>query len=413
MTADDSRISKMPFWKKGIVMLAGGWIVIWFSRMMLTPIYPVLSHFFGAASSTQLGMISSFYFLGYVLMQIPAGLLVDRLGLKTIVVPGFLLFSLASIGIMFSCTLTDLYIASFFSGIGCGTFFSIAYTITNVYVPSQRKSLATALVNSGTAIGSGIGLASASGLVSTGMLPWQALAGCAALFAVLMAVIFAFHMPGIKSASSPVALERKLNSISDEKTRSNLFDRHLIAAYILYFGTLYLYYLVSTWLPDYLASVRGFESSMTGAISSIVFFAGIPGALLFSQIADKHPSKKVLFIVVLELASTACLLGALNAPNKLLVVAGISLYGFLGKLAIEPILISWLGQFISPGNTATVLGLFNFFGMSASVIAPGITGVLNDGLKRADTGYYVAALLLIASALVFIALLNSRQGKKQ
>ena len=75
-------------------MLAASWIVIWISRMMLTPIYPVLSRFFGGASSTQLGMISSFYFLGYVLMQIPSGLLVDRLGLKTIVVPGFILFSL-------------------------------------------------------------------------------------------------------------------------------------------------------------------------------------------------------------------------------------------------------------------------------------------------------------------------------
>lgn len=94
MARDASRISRTPFWKKGVVMLAAGWIVIWISRMMLTPIYPVLSRFFGGASSTQLGMISSFYFLGYVLMQIPSGLLVDRLGLKTIVVPGFIIFSL-------------------------------------------------------------------------------------------------------------------------------------------------------------------------------------------------------------------------------------------------------------------------------------------------------------------------------
>lgn len=413
MARDASRISKKPFWKKGVVMLAAGWIVIWISRMMLTPIYPILSRFFGGASSTQLGMISSFYFLGYVLMQIPSGLLVDRLGLKTIVVPGFILFSLATTGMALSRTLTELYIASFFSGIGCGTFFGIAYTITNVYVPPRHRSLATALVNSGTAIGSGFGLAAASGAVSTGLLPWQALAGFAALLAALMAVVFAFNMPGINSAASPIALERKLGSFSDEKTRSSLFDRHLVAAYILYFGTLYLYYLISTWLPDYLGSARGFESSMTGAISSIVFFAGVPGAILFSQIADKHPGKKVNFIVVLELAAVICLVGALNAPNKALVVAGIALYGFLGKLAVEPILISWIGQFISPGNTATVLGLFNFFGMSASVIAPSVTGILNDHLGRADMGYYVAAVLVLATVVVFIALLRGAQDKRK
>ena len=64
MARDASRTSKTPFWKKGVIMLAAGWIVIWISRMMLTPIYPVLSRFCGGASSTQVGMISRFYFLG-------------------------------------------------------------------------------------------------------------------------------------------------------------------------------------------------------------------------------------------------------------------------------------------------------------------------------------------------------------
>ena len=139
MARDASRISRTPFWKKGVVMLAAGLIVIWISRMMLTPIYPVLSRFFGGASSTQLGMISSFYFLGYVLMQIPSGLLVDRLGLKTIVVPGFILFSLATTGMAFSRTLTELYIASFFSGIGCGTFLVSPIPLPMYMCPSAQK----------------------------------------------------------------------------------------------------------------------------------------------------------------------------------------------------------------------------------------------------------------------------------
>lgn len=63
--------TQTPFWKRAIVVLALGWVVIWISRMMLTPIYSVLSEFFGGVSNAQLGLISSFYFLGYVIMQIP------------------------------------------------------------------------------------------------------------------------------------------------------------------------------------------------------------------------------------------------------------------------------------------------------------------------------------------------------
>ena len=396
--------TRLPFWQKGIVMLAAGWIVIWISRMMLTPIYPVLSAHFGGASATQLGLISSTYFLGYVLMQIPSGLLVDRLGMKAVVVPGFIVFCLGTVCMALSHDLIAMYVGSFFSGLGCGTFFGIAYTITNFYVPAVRKSLATALVNSGTAVGSGIGLASASCLVTTGILPWQALAAMVALLAAAMAAVFARHMPGRNSAASPVALERKLTDLADEGARSKFFTPQMIAAYVLYFGTLYLYYLISTWLPDYLAASRGFESSITGVVSSLVFFAGIPGALLFSRLVDRHPRHKIAFIVALELAATASLVFALKAPTQVTTVGGIVAYGFFGKLAVEPILISWLGQFISPWSTATALGILNTFGMSASAVAPSLAGILNDMTGDAATGYYIAVGIALACTAIFTAI---------
>lgn len=66
------------YWKRIVAILTAGWIVIWIYRCALTPVYSVLSEYFGGASDAALGSISSFYFLGYVIMQIPSGLLVDR-----------------------------------------------------------------------------------------------------------------------------------------------------------------------------------------------------------------------------------------------------------------------------------------------------------------------------------------------
>jgi MFS family permease len=71
---------RAPYWKQIVFVLTAGWIVIWIYRTILTPIYPIISSFFGGASDASLGNISSFYFLGYVCMQIPSGILVDRLG---------------------------------------------------------------------------------------------------------------------------------------------------------------------------------------------------------------------------------------------------------------------------------------------------------------------------------------------
>ena len=265
----------MPFWKKAVIILAFGWVVIWISRMMLTPIYPVLSDFFGGVSNTQLGAISSFYFLGYVVMQIPSGILVDRIGMKAVIVPGFIVFALGVVIIALSSTLDMLYIGSVISGAGCGTFYGIAYTITNTYVPGDKKSLATAVVNSGTAVGSGLGLVSASCLVSTGIMPWQVLAGSTALLAILMAVVFSRTLPGRKAPSrqeetsdgKPEAAEGPEKSPSAAQRTSGgirkLFAPPMVAAYILYFATLYMYYLISTWLPNFLETERGFASSFT------------------------------------------------------------------------------------------------------------------------------------------------------
>lgn len=84
-------------WKLIVTLLTFGWITIWVYRTALTPIYPQISEFFGGISDLQLGQISSFYFLGYVIMQIPAGLLIDRIGQRKVLFPGYALFAIGAI----------------------------------------------------------------------------------------------------------------------------------------------------------------------------------------------------------------------------------------------------------------------------------------------------------------------------
>ena len=64
---------RTEYWKQIIYVMTAGWIAIWVYRTALAPIYPEISAYFGGATDSQLGSISSFYFLGYVLMQIPSG----------------------------------------------------------------------------------------------------------------------------------------------------------------------------------------------------------------------------------------------------------------------------------------------------------------------------------------------------
>ncbi|MFT0130304.1 MFS transporter [Candidatus Enterenecus avicola] len=388
---------RAPYWKQIVFVLTAGWIVIWIYRTILTPIYPIISSFFGGASDASLGNISSFYFLGYVCMQIPSGILVDRLGKKKILIPGFLLLGIGTLVVALSQRISTVFIGSILAGVGCGTYYGAAYSLTTEHVPLNKKSLATAIVNSGTAVGSGLGLISSSFFVGEGILPWQSLLYITAILVLIMIVIFQKfireELPASKKENAPVKKRRI--------SWKDLFKLPMISAYILYFSTLYAYYLIDTWLPNFLETERGFQGTAIGVTSSLVFFAAIPGALVFSRIADRIPNMKVTIIIFLEIAAAFVLFITVTTSNQSLLIFGIIAYGFLGKLAVEPIIISWLGQYAPRKSIATTYGVFNFFGMSASVLVPSITGMISDATGTKVYAFYLAIGILCAGTLLF------------
>ncbi len=405
---EQTRTTRAPYWKQIIFILTAGWVVIWIYRMVLTPIYPIISAYFGGATDSSLGNISSFYFLGYVSMQIPSGLLVDRFGKKKILIPGFLLFGLGTLIVASASALSTVFLGSVLAGLGCGTYYGVAYSLTTEYVPANKKSLATAIVNSGTAIGSGLGLVSSSFLVGEGVLPWQSLLLMTALLIVVMLGVFKKMIREEKPTPAP----QVQTAAKPKGTLKDLFKLPMIAAYVLYFSTLYTYYLIDTWLPNFLETERGFQGTGIGIASSLVFFTAIPGALFFSRIADKIPHKKTTIIILLEILAASVLFMTITTNNQVLLIIGIMAYGFFGKLAVEPIIISWLGQFAPKKSIATTYGVFNFFGMSASVIVPSVTGMISDATGTKVYAFYLAIGIIVAGTLVFYGINKYYQEKE-
>ncbi len=162
----------LEYWQQIIIMLCLGWTVIWIYRSALSPIFPELNLSLGGGiSDSSLGAIASFYFFGYTGMQIPAGILVDKFGKKMVLIPGFTLFALAAIVIANANGITMVYAGSLMAGIGCGSYYGSAYSLSSESIPQERRGLSTAIINSGSAVGMGIGLILSSLLVKQLGLP--------------------------------------------------------------------------------------------------------------------------------------------------------------------------------------------------------------------------------------------------
>ncbi|GEK91272.1 hypothetical protein AKA01nite_08940 [Alkalibacterium kapii] len=177
-------------------------------------------------------------------------------------------------------------------------------------------------------------------------------------------------------------------------------NKSLLAAFILCFVSIYANFVVLTWLPTFLIEERGFVGSSVGFISSLVPWASIPGALFFASRADKMGSTKKLVYILMPLALISVFSIAF-VTNRTLLIAMLILYGFTGKLAMDPILVAYVSKHAPRKALGTALSAYNFVGMSGAITAPYITGFLADTVGSMQIGFYVASVMMIIGLIVF------------
>ncbi|AZS13409.1 MFS transporter [Paenibacillus lutimineralis] len=393
----------MEYWKKIVILFCLGWTVIWIYRTVLNPILPEIKVQLGIESDASMGLISSLFFLAYTSMQIPSGFLADKFGRKIMLIPGFLIFAFGAFTVGIAPSLLFLLVGSFLAGLGQGTYYGPAYSISSSSIPDEKRSFSTAIINSGSALGMAIGYIGSSYLVKGLGWDWRPL-----LFvttALIIAVAIAFGKVIKDKKPEPAANASREKDAGDKATLKTLFgDIRMISAYVIYFAICYGYYMIVTWLPSYLQMERGFQGAAIGFASALVAFASVPGALLFSKLSDKFKNKKIMVVIILQIIAALTLYLTVAIQNNNLLILFLIMYGFFGKLAVDPIMISYVADLAPKQGYSTTFGVFNFFGMMSSVIAPFVTGVISDATGSKILGFYLAiAIIIVGTVFLFMA----------
>ncbi|GGF98111.1 MFS transporter [Paenibacillus aceti] len=411
--ASTAKQGGMEYWKKIVILFCLGWTVIWIYRTVLNPILPEIKIQLGIESDASMGLISSLFFLAYTSMQIPSGFLADKLGRKIMLIPGFLIFAFGAFTVGIAPSLLFLLVGSFLAGLGQGTYYGPAYSISSSSIPDEKRSFSTAIINSGSALGMAIGYIGSSYLVKGQGWDWRPL-----LFittGLIIAVTLAFAKV-IKEKPIKSAEASKEKNAEDRASLKTLFgDIRMISAYVIYFAICYGYYMIVTWLPSYLQMERGFQGAAIGFASALVAFASVPGALLFSKLSDKFKNRKIRVVIILQIIAAVTLYLTVAIQSNELLILFLIMYGFFGKLAVDPIMISYVADIAPKKGYSTTFGVFNFFGMMSSVIAPFVTGLISDATGSKILGFYLAiGIILVGTAFLFFANLVKRpaaQGK--
>ena len=383
----------IPYWIKAVIVFFLGWVAIYGTRAILNPVMDDIQNEF-SLSAGQLGMISSIFFIGYAGLNIPSGILGDKIGKKKVLVPGIILFGIFA-AIAGSMPTFFLFVLMWLMvGVFQGFYYGPQYGLSSEAIPKKHITVGSAIINSGMAFGLSAGYFLSSWTIEAGM-SWRAPFYIVAIPVVLIGLLMWWLVK-----ENPYGKKAKAQVENEEPFKiSVLFKNHnLLMSYIVIFCAIYGFFVVVTWMPYYLQHARGIEGSAVATVSSLVPWAAIPGSIFFSWVADRMGKRRPVLLVMLPL-SLISLISIVAFDNMYVLYAALIGYGIFGKISTNPVLVAVVADNAPKNAYGTSFGIYNFIGMCGSILAPYITGFLADKTGNLDMGFYFAGFLLVIGTI--------------
>ena len=392
------------YWLKLVIIFFLGWIVIYAGRSVLSPLVGELQTQFGLTKAAT-GGIMSLFFLAYTLFQIPSGILGDKIGRKRVLVTGFSLYAIFIAAIYFVPSFTIFLILWMLTGAAQGCYYGPQYALSSEAIPKKWITLGSAIIGSGMSFGIAMGYYLSSVMISVFNTSWKIPFVMVAMPIVIVTVLMIVF---IKDKS-----KFSVASQTSEKTNfSQLFkNRNLVLAYITIFCSIYGFFVIITWLPNYLEVERGMNKIEASQIASIVPWISIIGTLLCSYVSDKLGRRKPVVLFMMPLSLIA-IFSIVYCDSYAVLVAVLILYGFIGKISLNPVLIALVADNAPKASLSTAFGLYNFFGMAASICAPYFTGLIADKTGSLNSGFYLAAVITLVGITAMLFVKEAKSAKQ-
>jgi MFS transporter, ACS family, D-galactonate transporter len=402
-------------------LLAFGVLVNFFDRINLSVSREALNASFGM-SLVLFGYLSSAYSWTYALMQMPAGILLDRLGVRRVGRISTFLWSVSSFGAALAPGLGWFVGARFLLGVSeSPTFPSNAKAIGYWFTRAER-SLATAITDAAAKFSTAIGVPFIGLLLLHFGWRWSfAATGFISLFYFVL-FYWIYRDPGqddklslqehefiMRGGAQPEGAAKAETGASI----SYLLHQPKVYGLALGWGAYnYTFYLLLNWLPSYLAL------SLHVDLLHSVFYTSVPwllatftdllvGGWLVDVLIQRgwNASRVRQSVLVGGMGLGLAILGAARAHSAAVALFWISL-ALAGLAAAAP--VAWtIPSLISPRESVgTLSGIVNFCGQIAAISAPIVTGYIVSATHSFAAAFALCTVILFLGIAGYVFLLG-------
>ncbi|MGD0514768.1 MAG: MFS transporter [Terriglobales bacterium] len=401
-------------------LLAFGVLVNFFDRINLSVSRDALHDSFGL-SLVAFGYLSSAFSWTYALMQMPAGLLLDRLGVRRVGRTSALLWSVSSFAAALAPGLSWFFGARLLLGVSESPTFPANAKALGYWFTREERGLATAITDAAAKFSSAIGVP----LIGLLLLyfGWRWSFAATGFLSFLYFVLFYAIYRNPSEDKGLSATERQFilqgGAQPEDATKAKgaslgyLLRQRKVYGLALGWGAYnYTFFLLLTWLPSFLSV------SLHMDLFHSVFFTSVPwlfatftdllvgGWLVDALIQHGWDANRVRqTVLVVGMSFGLAIFGAASAQSSAAALIWISLA--LGGLAAAAPVAWTVPSLIAPRESVGTLGgAVNFCGQIAAISAPIVTGYIVSGTHSFAAAFVTATVILLLGIVGYIFLLG-------
>lgn len=367
----------------------------------------------------QIANLSAMYFYAYMLMQIPAGILIDSLGARLVAISGAVLAGISSILFSFSSSIAMAYTGRLLVGVGVSVIALAVLKVVANWFPAKDFATMTGLTSFIGNLG-GV-FAQAPLILVSGLIGWR---GSFLALGIITLALAALSAVFVKNSPADIGLpEVNPQPPQMQEESGNVFCQlyEVVNNLKIWFPAIVIsgitggFFLFSgTFGVPYITYAYGLDKVEASGIISMMLLITAFTAMLGGKLSDTLKRRKAPIIVMTALSLSAWSILILLNPPLWYIYIFVTIQGI--SYSVVPLCLTLGKEVSNPKYPAMAISIVNGASFLASAIMPAICGWIIDTYIAAGVGPAAAyrsgfTVCIVGSLLALVFSIQSKETR--